>query len=515
VISRISAEQYAGTDKTIHQIGEELGVAFVLEGAVRWDRDSAGRGRVRITPKLIRVQDDTHLWSERYDRVLDDIFEVQSDIAEEVVARLGIALSSSERDVIGSRPTENLDAYNLYLRAMRSYTASDVDVVEAAETFERVIELDPQFAEAHGELARIHSWARHTGHPAANMARADRAAAEALRLRPRSPDVQRNLGWYNYWGRRDFEAALEHFYTALRFRPGDSVTYLGLGGVLRGMGRMEEGLEAKLKALELNPRYSEAYKDIADSYLYLRRFDDADRFYRQAIDLAPHVGWYYEWRAWNALLADGNTGRARSIIQSAPTLRPESPEAARLYWEFVLAVFDREWEQALEMLSGQAEVPLGPDWGYMLWHMAGRFPRSFLECYCLSRLDRVEEGRQACERAVSLLEDRLEEDPEKPRVLNALGMTYALLGRSDAALREGRRAAELGPEHYRHPFYMQYEIGLAKIYAWAGDADSALEQLRRLLSIPAPISFELLRLDPAWDPLREDPRFEALLREYG
>jgi tetratricopeptide (TPR) repeat protein len=280
------------------------------------------------------------------------------------------------------------------------------------------------------------------------------------------------------------------------------------------MGRFEESLEAKLKALELDPKFSEAYKDIADSYLYLRRFDDADGFYRQAIDLAPDVGWYYEWRAWNALLADGNGRRAQSIIESAPVLRPEYSEAARLYWEFVLAVFDRQWEQALEILSGQAEVPPGPDWGYSLWNTAGRFPRSFLECYCLSRLDRIEEARQACERAASLLEDRLEEDPEKPRVLSALGMTYALLGRRDAAVREGRRAAELGREHYRHAMLVQPDIGLAKIYAWTEDADSALEQLRRLLSMPAPISVELLRLDPAWDPLRQDPRFQALLREY-
>jgi TolB-like protein/Flp pilus assembly protein TadD len=493
VISRTSAMSYEGTTKTIQEIGDELDVGYVLEGTVRWDREGEGQGRVRVTPQLIRVADDTHLWADRYDRRIEDIFAVQSEIATEVIRELEIALPDSKREAIETRPTNNLEAYNAYLRGIDlSYPIYSEDLEMAQQLFERAVDLDPDFALAYGELARILSWYRHSDSPAADPARAEAAILEALRLAPDSPDVQRNAAWYYYWSHHDYPRAIDHFERAIQLRPNDAPAYQGLGGALRGRGDMDEGLTAKLKAIELDPRFPASYGDMGDSLMYLRRYAEADEYFARANELLPDQLWPYQRRSQNYLLWDGNTERAEAVLESWPGEEPHG------LWHRREAL-KRNWQGALEHLSF-----LDDD----------TFAKNLNECYCLLRFQQPESARAACEKARLLVEKELEDRPDAASLHSDLGVAYALLGRKADAIREGRRAVELKPLSDHALINTEYLISLADIYATVGEQDAAIEQLDHLLSIPSAISVPMLRMDPIWDPLRDHPGFSDLLEKY-
>jgi len=224
VISRKSALQYAGTGKSIQQIGRELGVGYVLEGTVRWARELEGEGRVRITPQLIHVADDTQLWSETYDEVIDDIFRVQSEIAARVMDQTGVVLLENQRQALDFKPTENLDAYQAHVRGLEYFRSPD----ETGETYElqidmfqRAIDLDPGFALAHAALARAHAGCFHFGfdRTASRQALARAAMDRALELAPSQPEVQMILGIYYYWCHKDYDSALEAFAVAREGMP--------------------------------------------------------------------------------------------------------------------------------------------------------------------------------------------------------------------------------------------------------------------------------------------------------
>jgi len=506
VISRMSARRYANTDKSIRKIGDELNVGYVLEGTIRWDRGSTGYGRVRITPQLIKVADDSQLWSERYDRVLEDIFTVQSDIAEQVIHELQATILEPERRAVEARPTENMEAYQAYLLGFQyTFTSEEERYYRlAVEMLERAVELDPEFAIAHAQLSEAHSalyhWRYDFSGERLNKARA--SVERALALQPGLPEGHKAFGYYYYWGFRDYEHALEQFAIAAEILPNDPDVLLGVFAVSRRQGHWDEALLVLESLQNVDPRGYLVASEAAQTYKTLREFAKAEREIRRAIAISPDLPDAYYRGSMIYVQWDGATDRARRLLESAPRL--DSPSL--LHELLVLDLYDRKPETALARVE-KASVET---FNLQNWFV----PRELLQCVCLSQLNEWERAQTSCAAAANLLEREIAASPQDYRLHCALGHAFALLGRSEEAVNACEHALELMPTSKDVTVGNNLSIELAKIYTRVGEVDKALGLIEELLSIPSELSVGELRLDPVWDPLRDNPRFQALLEKY-
>ncbi len=509
VISRTTALQYDRAEKTAQQIGADLGVDFLLDGTVRWSAGTGDQNRVRVTPQLIRVADDTQVWSERYERVLDDIFAVQSEIAAEVIRQLDIALLEPEREALAANPTANLEAYQAYLRGMdyASRRENQRDTWQlAVEMFSRAAELDPQFALAYAELSEAHSlmyhWNIDRRPERREMARV--AAEQALLIDADLPEGHRALAYYYYRGHQDYEAALREFDVAARALPNDSHLLEGTAYIRRRQGRFEEAAANLEKALEIQPKSDWLAAELAETYTTLRRYREADRYYQLAISLVPDQPAPYQARAHNFLLWRGDTAAARTTLEGMP--RQGSTSSVFAWYQ--LEVAGRDHWAALNRLNRNTNAKL-------IGIESISYPRDLLHALAYQRMGEQETARIHFENARGLLERRLPEGTDDPRLRIALGITYAGLGRKEDAIREGLQAVEGFPvskDAFIGPHFVEH---LAVIYVMTGDLDAALDRIEYLLSIPSELSVALLALDPKWDPLRQHPRFQALIEGAG
>jgi TolB-like protein/Flp pilus assembly protein TadD len=507
VISRTSAFQYDRTGKSMKQVGEEFGVDYVLEGTVRWARQ-ADMSRVRITPQLIRVADDTHLWAEAYERVIEDIFQVQSDIAGKVIEQLGVALVEPERRAVESRPTENPEAYNAYLRGMhhaRLPGFPEEDLQLALRMFQRAVELDPGFALAHARLARADSVMYHFGYDRTKERRAmaRRAVDRALELAPELPEVHHALGLYHYRGHRDYERALEEFAIAEKGLPNSADVLSTIAYVYRRQDRWEEALAKLEKAIELDPMDAIKVDELGETHIFLRRYPDALHYLDRSIALAPDQVRSYELTAETYWRWKGTTEEARAVLEEMP--KAETPRATRSW--FRQEVYEGKYKAALERLSFSSIEVFKL---VFLFH-----PKALLSAHAYELLNEPQLARDAYDSARVILERELLERPDDYRVHSALGIAFAGLGRKDEAIQEGRRATELYPVSKDALGGSFPVIELAVIYTMVGDHDAALDRIEYLLSIPSWISVPFLRLDPKWRSLWDHPRFKALEKRFG
>jgi serine/threonine protein kinase len=274
VISRTSVLPYKNTNKTVQQIGKELGVQYLLEGTILWDKFGT-TNRVRINPQLIRVKDGTHVWAESYDRVLEQIFALQSDIAEKVASALNITLLEAEQQYIAAKPTENLEAYEYYLRGEdyrnRVLTGNSMDM------YEKAVEIDPTFALAYARLSIEHSFQyfAYRDRTDERLNKAKEAADKALELNPELPEAHLALGYYYYWGRRDYDHALEQFTIALKGQPNNSDLCAAIGYVQRRQGKFKQAVTNLKEAVGLDPRSSDKAEELAATYRMLRKYSEA------------------------------------------------------------------------------------------------------------------------------------------------------------------------------------------------------------------------------------------------
>ena len=506
VISRTSARTYLGTNKTVRDIGEELDVGYVLEGTIRWDRGETSHGRVRITPQLIRVADDSHLWSERYDRVLEDIFTVQSDIAAQVITRLQATLLEPERRAVEAVPTDNMEAYHWYLVGVQYWWMSTEEKFQRlmVDAFERAVELDPEFAVAYAALSEAHTQLYHYryDYTPERLEKARASAERALELQLGSPEAHRALGWYYYQGFREYDRALKEFAIAAVALPNDSDLLYGLFAVWRRRGQWDEALEALDRWRSIDPQAYMLWTEEQWTHTWLRHYRQSDEAMRHALAISPdRPDAYYEGIR-NFVLWDGATDRARSLLESAPEL--DSPDLE--YQTLLLDLYDRTPGNALARL----EESLIDAFSLHYWYV----PKGLMECICLSEMGEEERAKAACVSTVSLLQREIEERPYDHRLYSALGHALALLGRNQDAVRAGERGVELMPISKDVLVGADQTIELAKICTRAGQYDDALDLVEELLLMPSFLSVGLLRLDPVWDPLRDNPRFQALLEKY-
>ncbi len=503
VISRRSAQHYASTDKTIKQIGHELGVGFVLAGAVRWARRSEGASRIRITPELIRVADDTHLWAEAYDRVIDDIFEVQSEIAQKVVEELGVRLLEPGRPAMETGPTKDLEAYRAYIRG-RYYVGLPHFSLESweqgIEHFQRAVELDPEFTLAHAELAKAHSRLYFLRHDLTEERRAlaRRAVERAVELAPDSGEVQVALGYYHLWARRDSDQALRHLTLAEKVLPNDAGVLHAKANVLMVQGHWQEAAVRLGRAFELSPREAGLPIDLAQCHWFLRRYREALEACDRGIALAPDQIWPHLYKAFIFWGWRGPGEESRAALEVMPQ---DSPWA--LWAWFRQELYEGRHEAAIERLSSTP--------GEWIRLKTWARPKSLLSAQVLELQGQPQQARAAWEEAASLLEAEVSAHPDDPRYHSSLGIAYASLGRGDEARREGNTATELLPTSKDAFYGLSFVVDLAHTHTILGERDAALDRLEYLLSNPSWFSVPLIRVDPRWNPLRDHPRFEELV----
>jgi serine/threonine-protein kinase len=507
VISRTSAAQYARTNKSMEQIGKELAVDYALEGAVRWAPSHGDANRVRINSSLTRISDKTALWAETYDRVIDDIFAVQSEISQKVVERMGVTLLEPERRGVDLPPTRNLAAYQAFLRA-RYYRSrphfTAANWTRMVEGYQQAVEMDTGFALAWAELARAHGriyylWEDHSPD---RLEMATRAAERALSLAPEEPGVRLALGYYHLYAGRDPGKAAEQFAVAEKGMPHNVEILEARAAVASIEGRWGESLECTLEAFELSPRDGLLAVDLAENYWVLRRYEESVRTCDLAIELTPDDAWPYLFKTFTLWSWKGAYTETRTILEAVPPAHDWAPWA--WYWQNMM---ERNYQQAVDGLASTTDVWIRTK----CWAM----PKSLLAAYAHRLAGEREKSLRAYESARSLLEAEVRRFPEDPRYHSSLGIACAALGRKEEAIREGKRAVDLLPLE-RDAFYgLPYVEDLAFIYALTGETDAALDRLEYLLSTPSWISVAWLRVDPQWDPIRDQPEFIDLLERHS
>jgi TolB-like protein/Flp pilus assembly protein TadD len=501
VIGRTSVAAYAGTAKPLREIGSELGVGSIVEGSVQ-----VVGNRLRVIVQLIDPATQAHLWAEHYDRTLDDAFAVESDIAQRIVAGVGARLTSAEAGALGAAPTQSAEAYQLYLEGIEYYRRPGyerVNLETAQRLFERALMLDSTFAPAHAALSEVHGqmfWFRYDVSPP-QLAQMRAEAETALRLAPDLPSVRVAMGVALYRD-GDYRQALAEFGRALRAAPGDAGVWAWMGYAYRRLGNWDSVDVAFTNASRLDPRNANLFYDLrGHTCQSLRRYADAIAAYRQALTLAPDllaarlaIGWTYA--AWTGQL---DTLRAVwAPMDAGSRVGSGNLDFLRL---------EREPDSLLALLGATHQVWYEDQPAYR--------PAALYVAWARELQGDSAAARAAFRSALALLDSVVRVSPDDWRVHAARGQALAGLGRRADAQREAawlqqsplyRRDRSLGPV---------LEEGRAAILARAGARDAALQALERLLAEPSGLSVPLLRLDPSWDPIRADPRFEALLVKYA
>ena len=500
VISRTSVMPYRGKASNVREIGKTLGVGAVLEGSVR----RIGN-RVRVNVQLINADTDEHMWAEDYDRDLTDVFAIQTDLAQQIVRELQAKLSPMEKAQIERRPTQNGEAYLAFVQAHDLSTRPDKfrgDIENAEQLFERATKLDPNFAEAFAGLAWIDNWMYHTFDPtAARKEKARAAAEEALRLQPNLPEAHLALGFYYYYCERDYQNALREFAIAKLSLPNSAEVYMAIGSIERRQGKWAQSTGNFEKAVSLSPRDSFILVNLADNYRANKNFETADKILGRAIEAAPNS---LSARAAKAMLPLDWKGDLSMMEKDLADMPPGvDPEGLVTFGRVQLLMLQRKFPEALAVLK-----QLSPD----LSHDSK--PREFLEGAIYTFLNDREKARSAFEHARPIAEQSLREAPNDAFRHALLGQILAGLGEKEAAIAEGKRAVNLLPESQDALEGPKATLELAKIYTWTGEIDQALLLLDHSLSTPSGITVSSLKLDPVWDPLRSDPRFQALIDKH-
>jgi TolB-like protein/Flp pilus assembly protein TadD len=505
VISRTSVMSYRNNvTRNVREIGKALGVATLLEGSVR----RVGN-RVRVNVQLINADTDEHIWAEDYDRDLTDVFAIQTDLAQKIVSTLRAKLSPNEKARLDRRPTLNPDAYLLFVQAHDYANRPDLfrDISSKAEQlFEQATKIDPNFAAAFAGLSMVESWAYHSFDPLpARRDKARAAANEALRLQPDLPEAHLALGFSYYYGDRDYERALAEFEIAKRDLPNEAKAYMAIGAIQRRQGKWKESNANFEKSVALDPKDPEILLNLAFSYMATRDFEAADKTFDRGIEAAPQA---FACRALKGELAIRWKGDF-SVAEKELALVPlgVDPDGLVTLGRVGVLTLQRKFSEALRVVQQFREETLP---GYS----TAPSPKAFVEGTLYTQLGDKVNAHSAFESARVVAERLVRESPEDAARHAMLGQILAGLGQKEAAIAEGKRAVELRPESRDAFDGPDVTAALAQIYAWTGERDQAFSLLDHLLATPSGITVPILKLDPVWDPLRKDPRFQALIDKY-
>ena len=506
VISRMSVMSYRGDGvRNAREIGKALGVATLLEGSVR----RAGN-RVRVNVQLINANNDEHIWAEDYDRDLTDVFAIQTDLAQKIASALQAKLSPNEKERFDRRPTQNPDAYLLFIQAHDYANRPDMlpdTSLKAEQLFEQATKLDPNFALAFAGLSMVESWLYHSSDPVpARREKARTAANEALRLQPDLPEGHLALGFSYYYGDRDYERALAEFEIAKRGLPNEAQAYMAIGAIQRRQGRWVESTANLEKAAELDPKNSSVLLNLGYNYMSTRNFEAADKIFDRGIEAAPESFGSRALKSELAIRWKGDVSVAEKELASMPP--GVDPQGLVTLGRAGVLTLQRKFKEALQVIQQFRGETL-------LVSASTTCPKASLEGTLYLYLDDKVNAHSAFERARIIAEQLVRENPDDAARHGQLGLILAGLGQKDAAIAEGKRAVELLPESQDAFDGPDVTVVLAQIYAWTGESDEAFRLLDHLLVVPNGITVPGLKLDPVWDPLRKDQRYQALIDKYA
>jgi TolB-like protein/Flp pilus assembly protein TadD len=505
VIARASSTPYKKSSKTPRQIADELNASYLLTATVRWEK-SGGTSRVLVRPELVDVTRPgaaISKWQQPFDAALTDVFQVQSDIASKVASALGVVLGAAEESRLSRKPTESLAAYDSFLKGEEANlggAATDPPRLRKALSFyEAAVALDPNFAQALARVSVVSSLLYFNSTPVPELAeRARQTAEKAVALAPDRPDGYHALGNYQRFIVLDYRRALDEYAKGLAIAP-TNASLLGATGLAeKSLGLWDAALEHMRQAERLDPRSASAPARLGYTLLWLRRYREARQALDRGLALAPGNLNLIEQKAMT-FLGEGDLSRAREVFEAVPQgLDPGALVAyASQYDDLVWALDERQLDLLLRL------TPASFDEDRAVWALG------LLKGYARRRDEanvrvHAEEARRA-------LEEQLRAAPDDGYLHANLGVALAYLGRKQEAIQEGEEGARLLPVTRDAVFGAGLQHMLVHIYVLAGDPEKALDHLEPLLKIPYYISPRWLEIDPSFDPLRKNPRFQKLV----
>jgi eukaryotic-like serine/threonine-protein kinase len=509
VISRTSTKGYQSQPGNLAEIARQLGVANVLQGSVQ----KAGN-QVRVNVHLVNVQSGSQLWAETYDRLLSDIFSVETEIAKGIAESLQAKLTGREEQALAAKPTNNSEAYDAYLRGLvfeeGSNYSSDA-VFKAIDFYNLAVRLDPNFALAWARLSGLHAllYSNRRDTTAARRDAAKQALENAQKLQPDSPETVLFTGYYQYWVLHDYGLAKATFGRVSKMLPGNSEVLCALGAIARKEGHWDESVGYWERGLALNPRNTALLTEVAFTYAAVRQFSKAEKLYDRALDIVPNDLSLMALKA-SVYQAEGNLQEAAKSLAQVNT-QTSSDVAVRV--KLAQLRFEQKPEANQWVQARQARLPFtagieraSKQVGLALAHrVAGDIPAA----------------RADAEQARETLESLKKDQPDNAFIAAAVAVACAVLDEKDSAVHEAQRAITLVPSSKDRLSGPAFEENMALVEMIIGENDRAVATLTRLLQTPyggwlyspTPITPALLRLDPIWDPLRADPAFQKLCHE--
>jgi serine/threonine protein kinase/Flp pilus assembly protein TadD len=512
VISRTSVMQYrAEANRDLRQIAKTLGVANVLEGTVQRNGN-----RVRVSTQLIDARKDQTIWAESYDRDLTDIFAIQSDVAQTVAAKLAATLSPAEKKSIEAKPTDNLEAYDLYLRAKELYSGARVGtstdatqglLLDAIGLLERATRLDPHFALAYCAIANANGLLFNWGHdaPPERLARAEAAISTALGLQPELPEVHLAVAQHLILGYRNYDGAGVQLAIAKRGLPNNTDVALLESLIDTRQGRMEKAIQELKEVLARDPRNFVAFGGLAVTLHGMRKFDAVANFLDRSFELRPRQPMDEVMKAvWTRFHKTGDTGAVWSAIAGLPQSAINDRNVLGTRLNFSLC--DRNFAQAEQLIDKIRASE------FAAWNDG--IPVEFYSVV-IARLRKEPTTNPAFTQAREQLYQAVLKKPQDASLLSVLAILDALLNNKEIAISEAKRAVDLLPISKDAREGPDILASLATVYAWTGEVDQAFSTLEQLTKIPFGVYYGELKRDWNWEPLRQDPRYHKLLAELA
>jgi TolB-like protein/Tfp pilus assembly protein PilF len=506
VISQTTARQYkSGMPRDLREIGQQLGVTYILEGSVQRAGD-----RLRIAAQLIDARTDSQIWAETYDRTATDLFAIQSDLAESIVAQLQAKLSPEQKADIEERPTKDLVAFELYLRAKQivdSYLIADdvrATVLSALESLDQAIKRDPDFVSAYCYIARANDllYFLDLDPTPDRILLAEAAVKAALRLRPDSAEAHFAMADFLFRCHRDYDGALRELAIARPGLPNDTAFFILSGYINRRRNNWAQAQRDFANAVALDPRNPNAYNLLADTYNLQRRYKLAAQVYDRVLAAGERTPIVFFRRALVLFDGTGDSKGLRDVLAKNPDVDVGGGQTPV---RVMLALIDDNFVGAEQVLAASPREDF-QDIDYSFY-----YPKAWFEAMIARAKGDSAGAIAAFSTARTILEQRLAIKPDDARTIAVLAQVDAGLGRKELAIQEAQHAVDLMPvskDIYDGALVLE---GLAQVYTWTNERDRAIELLQKLVAMPGYINYARLKLHPMWSPLRGDPRFQKIV----
>ena len=494
VISRTSVMEYKNTTKKLKEIAKELGVAHILEGSIQ-----RSNGRVRVVGQLIDANTDEHIWAETYDKKESDIFELQSDVAIEIANALKTELTDEVKARISEKLTESTIAYEYYLKGNMYESAghSKKNLLAAISEYERAVSIDPEFAEAHAQLGKMHAhikWYRHDlSQKRMDMSKA--AIDRAMNLKPNNAIVRIARGTYFYHGFRDYGKALADYTLARELAPGNISAIYRIGLIYRRLGDFEKAVLNMEQAISLDPRSVLMLQNLAGSYVALRRYNEVSPIIDRTDALESEMT-NATYGINSIYYASGNANQAISFLKNIKNF-----ERLKFHYNIIL----KNYEGIEQILTDYQND--------FITSVQSYFPRSYFQGILNKGLGNNADAIKYFNRTIKHLKNKINEYPNDPRFYSTLGLTYARIGKNKEAVDAGLKAIDILPISKDAMFGPNYEKSLCYIYSIIGEKNKALEKIEYLSVTPNGFHYGELKMDPDFDSIRNEPRFQTVLNK--